>query len=235
MSFGSAIKKRLKNLIACSIMAFAIAPVLLETGAAQAQDTRYTNNQYGISFQPPSEWTPDILTRYLGPRRDDGTQPTLNLVAHSYTMTLNDQETNALTDEMLDQLESQGMREARVADRRKTTISGLEALQIDLTYKERAVPMRLRQIYVPVVEHKRTYLFTFIDTAQHFAKSASAVDSAVASFTPAITRDSTGGTQSPADTQANSYTLLLVIIGFIALLAIIGAAYLLLRRQTARR
>jgi hypothetical protein len=196
--------------------------------AAQAQDTRYTNSQYGISFQPPAGYTSENIVRYIGEPRGDGTWPVLTLIADESLVDISDKGVDALSKVMLNTLADQGVEAIQVAEGRKRNVAGFDAWQMDLTYKRGGTSLRQRQVYVPVSDHKRTYLFTFIDAAQYFDQSVAAAESAIASFAPAASRaESDEAKQSGA---AKSYTLPLIILGALALAIIIGAAYLLMRR-----
>jgi hypothetical protein len=211
---------------------------LFISAVAQPQEARYTNPQLGVSFQPPSGWTADNVVRYLGPEREDGTWPVLTLISHDSALDLSESGTEALSQEMIDTLEGQGIGNVQVSDQRKRTIAGFDAYQLDLTYQQGGVPIRQRLVYVPVAEHKRTYLFTLVDTARRFNESASSVESAVSSFTPAVSRSgdpgARPGTVTPdANDGAGMWTLPLVLLGVIALAMVVGAIYLLLRRRRA--
>jgi hypothetical protein len=207
--------------------------LLASVAFAQPQESRYSNPQLGVSFQPPSGWTADNVVRYLGPEREDGTWPVLTLVAHDSALDISDSGTDALAREMIDTLEGQGIGNVQVSDRRKRSIAGLDAFQMDLTYQQGGVPVRQRQIYVPVAEHKRTYLFTLVDNAKRFNESAPSVESAVASFTPAVSRAADTSPRTGAYSGAGMWTLPLVLLGVIALCMVIGAIYLLLRKRAA--
>jgi hypothetical protein len=209
------------------LLGLLVAPVVI----AQSQEARYANTQLGVSFQPPPGWTADNVVRYLGPEREDGTWPVLTLISHDSALDLSDAGTESLSREMIDTLEGQGAGNVQVADRRKRTISGLDAFQMDLTYQQGGVPVRQRLVYLPVAEHRRTYLFTLVDTAKRFNESAPAVESAVASFTPAVSRSADAGPQASAETGAGMWTLPLVVLGVIALGVVIAAIYLLVRKR----
>lgn len=214
--------------IACHVV---IAAVLAAgPAAAQAQDARYTNGQYGISFQPPAGYTPENIVRYLGQPRTDGTWPVLTLIADESLVDLSDQGVEALLKEMRATLADQGMEAIQVADRRRRNVASLDAWQMDLTYKRGAASIRQRQVYVPVSDHKRTYLFTFIDAAQHFDQSVASAETAIASFSPAAPA---AGGETKQGGGAKPYTLPLIILGAIALAIIIAATYLLTRRRPA--
>jgi hypothetical protein len=205
----------------------AAALVLLCSIAAKAQDTRYTNNQYGVSFQPPAGYTPEAIARYLGQPRADGTSSVLTLIADESLVDLSDKGIDALSKEMRDTLADQGMDGIQISDRRKRTVAGFDALQMDLTYKDGGVSIRQRQVYIPVSDHKRTYLFTFIDAAQHFDQSAAAAESAIASFAPAASSIAADPKQD-GEAIANRWPL--IVLGIMALALIIVATYLLMRR-----
>lgn len=196
---------------------------------AQAQDNRYTNSQYGISFQPPAGYTPENLVRYLGQPREDGTWPVFTLIADESLVDLSDKGTDALSKEMRDTLADQGMDAIQIADRRKRSVAGFDAWQMDLIYKRGGASIRQRQVYVPISDHNRTYLFTFIDAAQHFDQSVAAAENAIASFAPAAQGSARAETAQSGGSK--SYTLPLIILGAIALAIIIAAAYLLMRKR----
>jgi hypothetical protein len=197
--------------------------------AALAQDARYTNSQYGISFQPPAGYTPENIVRYLGQPRADGTSPVLTLIADETLVDLSDQGIDALSKEMRDILADQGMEGIQVADRRKRNVAGFDAWQMDLSYKRGGASIRQRQVYVPVINHKRTYLFTFIDAAQHFDQSVAAAETAIASFAPAASSSATGEVKQSG--AARPYTLPLIILGALALAIVVAATYLLMRKR----
>ena len=228
-----------RSIFRLSSVAFAVMlPGLFISAVAQPQETRYTNSQLGVSFQPPSGWTADNVVRYLGPEREDGTWAVLTLISHDAALDLSESGTEALSREMIDTLEDQGIANVQVADRRKRTITGFDAYQLDLTYQQGGIPFRQRLVYVPVAEHKRTYLFTLVDTANRFNESAPSVESAISSFTPTASRAADPGARPGAatpdpDSGAGMWTLPLVLLGVIALALIVGAIYLLLRRRAA--
>ncbi|MFP5263778.1 MAG: hypothetical protein ACLGJB_18000 [Blastocatellia bacterium] len=206
------------------------AALALCPAAARAQEARYTNSQYGISFQPPAGYTPESVVRYLGQPRADGTWPVLTLIADESLVDLSDQGVEALLKEMRATLADQGMEAIQVADRRRRNVASFDAWQMDLTYKRGAASIRQRQVYVPVSDHKRTYLFTFIDAAQHFDQSVAAAETAITSFAPAASPAQGGGVERAG---AKPYTLPLIVLGALALAIIIAAAYLLTRRRPA--
>jgi hypothetical protein len=228
MPFRHQATKRWFIRVAGCVVVAAALPLLIVT--AQGQDGRYTNSQYGISFQPPAGYTPENLVRYHGQPRADGTWPVLTLIADDSLVDLSDKGIDALSKDMRDTLAEQGMDAIQVADRRKRNVAGFDAWQMDLTYKRGAASIRQRQVYVPIGDHKRTYLFTFIDAAQHFDESVAAAESAIASFVPSA---SAGAGDETKKGGAGPYTLPLIILGAIALAIIITATYLLTRKRPA--
>ena len=220
----------------CRVIGFALA--VLFCAAARAQDTRYV--EYGFSFQPPPGWQEDktaggdVRVLYLGPQRNDRIQARLNLTIQNYTVDLNDREINSLADGLIANSRSIGWKDPQIVDRRKIPVAGVEALQMDVTYDQDRVPMRLRQVYVPVADHKRTYLFTFADKAERFDETAPAAQAAINSFSPAPARAS--ATSTDASEQSNSalqrWRWVLILIAAIALIVVIAAAYLLMRKQS---
>jgi hypothetical protein len=223
------------TIVAMAIAGFyaAIQRVAISSAVAAqdvfAQESRFTNSQYNVSFQPPPGWNADILVRYLGPQRPDGTTPTLNLIVHGSTTSLNEQEIARLTSELVSGLTEQGAGNVQVVDRRVIKVAGIDSLQIDITYTS-DVPMRLRQVYIPVNDQNRTFLFTFVDTNEHFAETVAAAERAIASFN--VPRQSATA-QGQSSSQAGSYTLLLVVVGMLALAVAIGGTYVLLKRPSA--
>lgn len=216
--------------------AAALLSLLLAFAApAQPQESRYSNQQLGVSFQPPSGWTADNVVRYLGPEREDGTWPVLTLISHDSALDLSDSGTEALEREMIDTLEGQGIESVQVSDRRKRNVNGLDAFQMDLTYQQGGVPVRQRLVYVPVADHQRTYLFTLVDTARRFNESAPSAENAIASFTAAAARSGDAAPAAPAapgqGDGAGTWTLALVLLGVIALGIVIVTIYLLLRKR----
>lgn len=206
----------------------AAALAILCSIAAQAQDTRYTNSQYGISFQPPAGYTPEALVRYLGQPRGDGTWSVLTLIADESLVDLSDKGIEALAKEMRDTLADQGMDGIQVNDRRKRNIAGFDALQMDLSYKGGGAPIRQRQVYIPITDHKRTYLFTFIDAAQHFDDSVAAAEGAIASFAPVAPVSASADAKPDGGASPNRWPL--ILLGILAIGIIIAATYLLVRR-----
>jgi hypothetical protein len=197
--------------------------------AAQAQDARYTNSQYGISFQPPAGYTPETVVRYLGQPRGDGSSPVLTLIADDYLVDLSDKGIDALSSQMRGTLADQGVEAIQINDRRKRNVAGFDAFQMDLTYKDGRASIRQRQVYIPVNDHRRTYLFTFIDASQHFDQSVAAAETAIASFTPAAPTSPVADAKQDATAIANRWPL--IVLGILALAVIIAATYLLLRRR----
>jgi hypothetical protein len=227
------------SLVICAVAFAALCPP-----ASVAQEGRYTNDQYGVSFQPPPGWVKDdeaggdVLVQYLGPQRADRTRPVLNLTAQNSLMGFTDDEINAVASELTADFDERGMQEAKVTDRRRMSVGGFDALQLGLTYRRGNDPTEARQVYLPITEHGRTYLFTFIDTARHFGESSVAATNAINSFTAAVSRRGGPAAATPGARSAGGagqYTLLLVIAGFVALVVIIGAVYLLLQRRKLAR
>ena len=218
----------------CRVIGFAL--VALCCAIALAQDTRFV--EYGFSFQPPPGWQEDktaggdVRVLYLGPQRSDRTQARLNLTIQNYTVALNDRDINSLADGLIANSKSIGWKDPQIVDRRKIPVAGVEALQMDVAYDQDRVPMRLRQVYVPVADHKRTYLFTFADKAESFDETAPAAQAAINSFSPATTRASATSTDASEQSSSGLPRWALILIAAIALIVIIAAAYLLMRKQS---
>jgi hypothetical protein len=216
------------------VIGFAIVALCCAT--VRAQETRYV--EYGFSFQPPPGWQEDraaagnVRVQYLAPQRNDRVQARLNLTTQNYAVNLNDQQINSMADDMIANIKSLGMSAAQVVDRRKISIAGIDSLQMDMTYDQDRVPMRLRQVYVPVADHKRTYLFTFVDKADRFDETAQAAQAAINSFSPAVTRDPAAGTGAGEQSGSGLPRWALISIAALALIVVIGAAYLLMRKQS---
>jgi hypothetical protein len=209
--------------------------VILSSMIARAQDSRYV--EYGFSFQPPAGWQQDpeaegtIRVQYFGPQREDGSQPKLNLSVQNYAINLSEQQIGSLSSEMVENIADLGMRDPKVISSSRASVAGHDALQIDYSYTQDGRPTRLRQIYVPVSDHKRTYLFTFVDNAQHFDQSVLLVQNAVGSFTTAQASSSPATASPEPAERAGSWNWLLIIIGIIALALVAGATYMLMRRK----
>ncbi len=212
-----------------------VAVAVLCISTASAQDTRYSNKRYGISFQPPPDWVEDkgvrsdVLVQYLGPKREDNTRPVINLTALDNAISLDEDQIKAIESDLTAGFEDRGLSSARVVDRKKIKVSGFDALQMDLTYKQGDALVQSRQAYVPIQEHKRTYLFTFSDDARHFDESSSAAESALNSFAAQVSRPPIANGESPTGETSSSHTLFLALIGIMALAVVVGAGYLLLR------
>ena len=207
----------------------------LYCAAAQAQDTRYV--EYGFAFQPPPGWqedraaSGDVRVQYLGPRRNDRSQAKLNLTTQNYAVTLSDQQINAIADEMVANSKSLGWRDPQVTDRRKINIGGIEALQIDMNFNQERTPTRLRHVFIPVAEHKRTYLFTFVNTAANFDETSQSAAAAINSFSPALSRATAASPDAAAAADSGPPRWALITIGAAALLIVVTAAFLLLRKR----
>ncbi len=220
-------KKAVGRIIGFALVAFCCAAVL-------AQDTRYI--EYGFSFQPPPGWQEDraaggdVRVQYLGPQRNDRIQARLNLTTQNYAVNLSDQQINSMADEMIANLKGLGMTAAQIVDRRKIPVAGVDALQMDMTYDQDRVPMRLRQVYVPVADHKRTYLFTFVDKAERFDETSPAAQAAINSFSPAVSRAPATSTNVGEQSSSGLPRWLLISIAAVALIVIIAAAYFLMRK-----
>lgn len=201
--------------------------------AAQAQDTRFTNNQYGISFQPPAGWKADPLAQYFGPQRADKSAPSLALLSEETALDISDNRIETLARELREGISREGLEDVQIADRRKRTISGREALQLDIAYKVNDASLRQRRIYIPVREQNRTYMFMLVDTAQQFEQSAAAAEAAINSF--ALAGQPVQGANSASNDPARRSVpvLLLALLGIAALALIVGSAYLLLRQRAS--
>jgi hypothetical protein len=220
-------KNRWSEIIGCALLV--IAPSI---GAA-AQDTRFTNNQYGVAFQPPSGWAPTILVQYEGPQRPDGGHPALSLSADDSLIDIGDAGTNKLADDFLAEF-SEGFEDAKIIARRKLPVAGLDALQMDLSFKGDLGVIQIRRVFIPVKQQNRTYIFTLSDSAEHFGESSAAGDNAVASFAflQMGAQTGAGAAVPPASGgKSSAYNLMLVLIGLAALAIVLGTAYLLTRKR----
>ena len=207
----------------------------LYCAAAHAQDTRYV--EYGFSFQPPPGWQEDraasggIRVQYLGPKRNDRSQANLTLTTQNYAVNLSDQQVNAIADDMVATTKSLGLRDVQVTDRRKINIGGMEAFQMEMTFNQDRIPGRGRHVFIPVPEHKRTYVFNFVDTAANFDETAPAAAAAINSFSPAVSRAPGASPDAANATDSGLPQWALITIGAVALLIVITAAFLLLRKR----
>jgi hypothetical protein len=216
-------KNRWSKIIGCALL------VIVPSIGAAAQDTRFTNNQYDVAFQPPSGWAPTILVQYEGPQRPDGGHPALSLSADDHLTDISEEGTNKLADDFLAEF-SEGFEDAKIIGRRKLLVAGLDALQMDLSFKGDEAVIQIRRVFVPVKQQNRTYIFTLSDSTDHFNESAAAGDNAVASFT--FLQTGAGAVVPPASGgKSSAYNLMLVLIGLAALAIVVGTAYLLTRRR----
>ena len=220
-------KSRWSKIIACTLLVIALS---LGAAASQLeQDTRFTNNQYSVAFQPPSGWVPTILVQYEGPQRPDGGHAALNLSADDHLIDISEEGTNKLADDFVAEF-SEGFEDTKMIARRKLPVAGLDALQMDLSFKGDLGVIQIRRVFIPVKQQNRTYIFTLSDSSDHFGESAPAGDNAVASFTflqtgAAAAVPAASGGKSPA------FNLMLVLIGLAALAIVLGTAYLLTRKR----
>lgn len=199
---------------------------------ARAQDARFTSNQYGVSFQPPAGWKADPIAQYVSPQRADGGGAMLSLLSEETALDISDNRIEALAREVREEIAREGLEGAQIADQRKRTISGRDALQLDATYRVGDIAMRLRRVYIPVREQNRTYMFMFVDTAQQFDGSIAAVDAAINSFM--LGNQPAGQQQSQAEPTGRKVPVaLLVLLGVAALALILGAGYLLMQRRAS--
>lgn len=216
--------------MAVAIFAVAVSPL----AAAQGQNARYNDAQAGYSFQPPQGWTPEHVLRYRGPNRDDNTFPALVITSFDSAFVLSDSNIEAFSEDLRAELTNSGLQSVRVVSSQKRSVAGRDALQVDVTYQDGKVPVRQREVIVPVSSQSRTYQFTFKDAAAHFDQSATAAEGAISSFT--LGADAAASQpSSKADQQGEPYSRnwLLIAVGALALMLIVGAAYLLLRRPRA--
>jgi hypothetical protein len=218
-----------------SMLIMIIAAFVFWSSTARAQEPRYV--EYGFSFQAPAGWQQEeetegaIRVQYFGPRRENGSQPKLNLSVQNYALNLSEQQINSLSAEMIENINELGMKDPKVISNSKISVSGHEALQIDYSYNQDGAPTRLRQVYVPVSDHKRTYLFTFVDNAQHFDQTAPAVQAAIGSFTTAPASASPATATPKPEEGSGVWKWILIIIGIIALAVVAGATYMLMRKR----
>ncbi len=114
---------------------------------------------------------------------------------------------------------------------------GVTACKLNVTYQDGKIPVQHREIIVPVSSESRTYQFTFKDAAVHFDQSAAAAEAAISSFTLGQANVAAAQTGNRADQQgeADSSNWLLIAVGALALILVVTAAYLLLRRPAAAR
>jgi hypothetical protein len=156
----------------------------------------------------------------------------LSLLTEERVLDISDNGVEALAREVREEISREGMEDVQVADRRKRTISGRDALQLDATYKVGDTGMRLRRVYIPVREQNRTYMFMLVDTAQQFEQSAAAADAAINSF--AIAGQPAGDARTTAEPGRRTIpVLLLALLGIAALALVLGAGYLLLQRRAS--
>ena len=100
-----------------------------------------------------------------------------------------------------------------------------------MTFNQERIPTRLRHVFIPVAEHKRTYLFTFVNTAANFDETAPGCRSRHQFVLPGhFSRDY----REPGRGRATDPGLpqwALITIGVAGLMIVITAAYLLLRKR----
>lgn len=203
-----------------------IALFFVMAGLTAAQEpVVYFSRQENVTFRPPPGWSTDIMVQYAGPERSDGTRPTLNLTTEETHIDLSERRLSELTQEIL-----QEFGEARLVGSRRTAIGVREAFQIEVAFLQVGVPMRMRQVYIPVAEQGRTYLFTFADSAEHFDETLAAATSAISSFEVMRNPDASG----PVRGRDGAKTALLVLALVIGFALLIGASYLLLQKQRAK-
>jgi hypothetical protein len=220
-------------LLLAAVFALATAPV----AAAQDQNSRFTDGQAGLSFQPPAGWTPEHILRYRGPKRDDDTFPALVVTWFDSVFVLSDSNIEAFMQDLRAELTSSGLQAVRVIGSQKRSVAGREALQVDVTYQDGKVPVQQREVIVPASSQARTYQFTFKDAAVHFDQSAAAAEGSISSFTLGAIADASAAQSGQRPDQqggTDSSNLLLFVVGALALIIVVGAAYLLLRRPAAR-
>jgi hypothetical protein len=102
---------------------------------------------------------------------------------------------------------------------------------MEMTFNQDRVPTRLRHVFVPVAEHKRTYVFTFVDTDANFDETAPAAAAAINSFSPALSRAPLTSTAATDEGESGLPRWALITIAALASLVIITAAYLLMRKR----
>lgn len=199
----------------------------LMTAFVDAQEAEvYNSRQHNVTFRPPRGWTTDIIVQYAGEERADGTRPTLNLTADNTHIDLSEQRLSTLTRELL-----QEFGEARLVNSRRTSIGAREAFQVEVAFLQAGVPMRMRQVYIPVAEQNRTYLFTFADSAEHYDETVSAAAGAMSSFE--LPRASQESSEVARGGPGAAKTALLILAGIFAIALVVGASYMLIQRQRA--
>ena len=207
--------------------------------AGERQTPRYSNRDYGVSFQPPPGWVEDenrnipeeVLVQYIGPRRADGSRPAINLAVQDSVMALSDQEVDRAVKELYQDMRNGGLEGVKILGQRKTNIAGFDAFQIDLEYLLEDKPIRSRYTYIPVAEHRRTYQLTYADRAEYFDEIAPVAEGAFKSFVPVVSRPPSAQSPLPAAEESGDWTLLLIILGVAALALVLGALYLLFARR----
>lgn len=210
-----------------------------ERRGSDRQTTRYSNRDYGVSFQPPPGWVEDenknipdeVLVQYVGPRRADGSRPAINLAVQDSVMGMSDQEVDRAVKDLYEDMRNGGLEGVKILGQRKTNIAGFDAFQIDLEYLLEDKPIRSRYTYIPVAEHRRTYQLTYADRAENFDETAPVAEGTFKSFVPVVSRPPSAQSASPAGESGNDWTLLLIILGVAALALVLGALYLLLQRR----
>ena len=217
-------KNKWEKILGCTFLLIALAM------SARGQDARFTNNQYNVAFQPPPGWVPTILVQYEGPQRQEGMHPALNLTAVESLTDVSEQGANKLADDFVAEFTGEGFEDAKILGRRKLTIAGLEALQIDLSFGAGESPIQIRRVFIPAKQQNRTYIFTLSDRADRFGESAPLADAAIASFSFPQTAGAAAGT-TPAGAKAPASSLLLILLGVLALAVVVGIAYLLSRKR----
>jgi len=221
-----------KLLIKAQALMLTLVPVFA-FATAQADDVRQSNNQYGVSFQPPPGWRPDPVAQYVGQQRKDGTAPMLTLVTEDRLRELSEGGIDGLTKEVRDEIASEGIESAQITDRQKQNVAGRAALLIDATYKIGDVQLKQRRVYVPVGEQNRTYLFIFVDTAQYFDQSVAAANAAINSFSLGEQTSGAGARPATDSGERKLPLALLIALGILALALVAGAGYLLLQRRAS--
>jgi hypothetical protein len=220
-------------LMLAALFSFVVAPA----AAAQNENARFTDGQAGLSFQPPAGWTPEHILRYRGPKRDDDTFPALVVTWFDSAFVLSDSNIEAFMQDLRAELTGSGLQSVRVIGSQKRSVAGREALQVDVAYQDGKVPVQQREVIVPASSQARTYQFTFKDAAVHFDQSAAAAEGSILSFTLGAVADASAaqtGQRPDPEGAADSSNLLLFVVGALALIIVVGAAYLLLRRPATR-
>ena len=151
---------------------------------------------------------------------------------------LSENNVDQLADELVEQLNGEGLANPTVTGHALSNLGGLASLSLDAKYDLEGMAMRLRQVSIAAPLDNVTYTFAYVDSASQFEASERMVQNAIDSFVigaPSGLPASGVGSPAPAQATASGRVppalISFIVVGIIS--ALIGAGLALAIKRKA--